>query len=343
MNNAMKFSATLIAMALAGCGGGGGGGGGSSTPSTPNTGGSSTPNPGNLAASVPAPTYAANSAELAAFNALQSMRQSGGYGLLTQQTTLDNAAAAHVSYYILNGFPGGYMDNSGPAFIFQGVNSAHYEAVGYPGFTGTTPLARIVAAGYSGNYSGEAIAYPDGQLSKGTSAAALSGQNCVDLFANTVYHRLVLIDPNMRDVGIGYQVAAKGTAVCDIEVAANAQSVTPDGFLAVMPLPNATVTTALVAEDPAPVPASKTKAFPVSLMIGLKHTLVVTSFTLKDAAGLNVPGVILTTKTDDNIYTGNVAFFVPTQAYVSGMTYTASFVGTDEGQPINKTWSYKAQ
>ncbi|MHB8951176.1 MAG: CAP domain-containing protein, partial [Rhodoferax sp.] len=82
-----------------------------------------------IVTSVPAPTYAADSEELVAFNVLNAQRAHCGFGLLAQDTKIDVAAKNHASYLILNHLQG------------------HYQASGDLGFTGVTPADRVLSAG----------------------------------------------------------------------------------------------------------------------------------------------------------------------------------------------------
>lgn len=112
MNHVFKFKsrlwpiacAILVAM-LGACGGGGGGDTTSTAAPTPT--GDNTPAPvvpvmpvapppdpvvnASIVTSVPVPTYAAASEELAAFNLLNAERERCGFGLMAQNTALDMA------------------------------------------------------------------------------------------------------------------------------------------------------------------------------------------------------------------------------------------------------------
>src|SRR5471030_3256960 len=67
-----------------------------STPTGP------TVTPGNLQTTVPAPTYAAGSQELAFYTTFNAFRQAEGLGLLAQNSKLDAADRNHLNYLLTN-------------------------------------------------------------------------------------------------------------------------------------------------------------------------------------------------------------------------------------------------
>lgn len=119
-------SSVAAAAILAACGGGG------TDPAAPVTPPPvSNVQPSTIVTSVPTATYAAGSEELAAFNLLNAERQRCGFGLLAQNTKLDQSSRAHASWLIANNFDGHIEDSNVPNF-----------------FTGVTPDDRANAAGY---------------------------------------------------------------------------------------------------------------------------------------------------------------------------------------------------
>ncbi|BDT60186.1 hypothetical protein MasN3_36800 [Massilia varians] len=111
MTNDMKYRAiglaASFAVVLSACGGGGGERGSPSPPVSTNptppvvTSPPATPEQ-DLQTSVPIPTYAANSEELAFFNAYNEFRSQAGLGKLAQNTKLDLAAKNHLNYQAQN-------------------------------------------------------------------------------------------------------------------------------------------------------------------------------------------------------------------------------------------------
>lgn len=126
---AALFAAAFI---VAGCGGGGGG-------SDPAPSPAPAPAPAStIVTDVPAPTYAAGSNELLAFNTLNNERSRCGFGKLAQNAKLDQAASNHRAYLVAN------------------QSTGHAETAGLSGFTGADAQARANAVAYGGSV-GEAV------------------------------------------------------------------------------------------------------------------------------------------------------------------------------------------
>ncbi|SCX72639.1 CAP domain-containing protein [Variovorax sp. EL159] len=155
--SAIALAAALVL--LSACGGGGGGGGGApligiapplapdtSTPTSPQVQPPVAPPPSQpgtddpaegdatstIVTSVPAPTYAVDSEELAAFNLLNTERSRCGFGLLAQNAHLDIAAAGHANYLLVNNMAG-HIQNASKSTAFTGANQGdRATAAGYP-------------------------------------------------------------------------------------------------------------------------------------------------------------------------------------------------------------------
>src|SRR4051812_38552933 len=174
----------ITTLALSGCGGGGGGD--SPPPSSP----ASTATP---ASSVSAASYAAGSPQRLAYDQLNAARSRCGFGLLAQSAQLDQAAAAHGNYMSVNG------------------DFNHGEDPAKPGFTGATPIARAIAAGYSPRASGE-------DLSLGGSFSGSTAADSVRNLLAAPYHAQSLLT-GFRDVGFSWNsVSGRDALVVDLGV-----------------------------------------------------------------------------------------------------------------------------
>lgn len=151
-------------------------------PSADPTGGDST-----LVNSVPAPTYAAASEELAAFNFLNAERQRCGFGLLAQNAMLDVASSGHANYLVVNNATGHFQDNTKPAF------------------TGTGPGDRATAAGYAWS-----VILDDLADTTGTGANVLTGRGvlAVRSLLSAPYHAISLVSPQLE---IGLRILSSDT------------------------------------------------------------------------------------------------------------------------------------
>lgn len=172
MNTIKHLTLVAAASVLAACGGGG-----DPAPSTPDP----TP-PAGVApkvTTVPTPTYTGE--ELAAFTALNNARSTCGFGLLKQDTRLDQAAVGHADWQIYNRI------------------AAHFQTTGTPLFTGVSPLDRILAQGYTDTQDAnvqDEFVYGTGTNDK-TGFGAFSIKNLL----NAPYHSASLL-AGFRDVGI---------------------------------------------------------------------------------------------------------------------------------------------
>ncbi len=129
--------------ALTGCGGGGdpSTGDNSQNNSGGGTGGSST-NTADLVANVSPASYSGNYAaeKTAVFALLNTYRSQCGFGMLAQNSLLDQAAQNHAQYSRV-------------------VDQGHFETAGVTGFTGVTAGDRVLAAGYQYSSGEEVIGY----------------------------------------------------------------------------------------------------------------------------------------------------------------------------------------
>lgn len=344
----MKLKATLLAvtisMAFAGCGGGGGGGGGGtaapSTPSTPTSPTNPTPpavDPTALQNTVPAPSYAAGSFELAAFTKLNQVRAAYGVGQVAENAQLNLAAQNHATY-INNRFQAGDYTAAG-----------HSENPAYAGFTGATPADRIAFAKYAAVGTGEdlsSIIAVDGVTSD-------PGVVAIETLLSGPYHRFGLFD-GYRDVGMArtsIRIAGEGglhnTFVANFGTPQGTTAQAPaTGWIGVWPADNATgVMYSFSGESPNPIPANNGQCagYPVSLQIKPGARLETTAFSLTEAAtGAQVSVQLSTAATDVNpaYARGNTAYIIPFKPLKAGVKYTAHFVGAQNGTAIDKTWSF---
>lgn len=323
----MKFSSSIKTVlsivtlaALAACGGGGGG-------STPPSGGQA-----GLPEQAPTePTYftdtvAANTTAVAgnyadanralAFDRLNSIRREAGLGALRQSSVIDVAAQGHADWLSLNDYSG------------------HYQVVGTPGFTGQTPEARNIAAGYA-NYLTEVQA---------TISVAEPGDVYVDALVTAPYHRLAMLYYRADEAGIGYNAEYPSNVV--INIGRRPGQGAPSTLAVAWPVDGATnVRPDGAPESPNPMPENNGSPYgnAISLSTHELKTLVVTSFTLEDQFGSTVSTKLLDYATDDNLRSYNARHFasiIPRAPLESGKTYVAKFTGTIDGTLYTKQWSF---
>ncbi|MDO8778365.1 MAG: CAP domain-containing protein [Burkholderiaceae bacterium] len=332
----MMASVLVVAM-LSGCGGGGGGG--STTAAT-----TPVPTPvvvtSNLVSSAPTPTYTAASEELLAFNLLNAERSRCGFGVLAQNTALDTAARGHADWLLINNSTG------------------HFQIAGTTGFTGLTPDARLVAAGYgiTGSFQSNAEAESDAFFPKaGTGVGATRG------LLNAPYHMLEMIR-GYRDVGVSVRdksdVAISPNNRFDINMDfayknSDGAQVAAAGSVRTYPCDGSTgIVSALRGESPNPVPGRNLSTSPLGSSIGVAvdvgNTLVITSASMIKAS----TGAAITLRTpvvaanDPNAIAG-VSYFKNSEGFVSAdapleasTQYQVTINGTSSGVVFSRTFMF---
>lgn len=310
------FVALSLAMTLAACGGGGGG----STSTTSTTSTSPVPNGGTLAS----PQYASGSAQLAAFNQLNAMRQQCGFPALSENTLLDQAAANHMTYM---------QDN---------VYVGHNETQGSPGYTGATPQARATAAGYSGEAAEENAGH----------ATDVGGALSIIGLASVPYHEAGLFIPSLTDFGAAYSTVVMGpTATYYVpEIMSGFQGTA--GTYSGMPMTFPCQGTAGVdfesaanGENPTPTINGAVVSFPIGTPIALEgnmsDTIVLSSGQLTAPGGSVINLDLLDSATDSNheMQPYESAAF-PASPLQPNTTYSATITGTINGTPFSRNFSF---
>lgn len=357
MNNVLKIKsrapaiacAILVAM-LGGCGGGGGGDNTSTATQTPT--GDNTPAPfvpvlpspdpvinASIVSSVPTPTYALASEELAAFSMLNSERGRCGFGLMAQSTELDMAARGHADWLLLNDYTG------------------HYQAAGTPGFTGVAPVDRDVSAGYGalGSFAYSEVQSDDGGAKTGRGATSVRG------LLNAPYHMLGMIR-GYRDVGVSVRdksdvnLSPNNRNTLNIDFA-HKNVVGPQlaaaGSVRTYPCEGSTGLNRLLTEEtPNPAPGRDLRLNPLGTSIGvvvdIGKTLIITSASMiKVASGTAVAMRAPVTGSNDPNAINGVSYFNANEGFVSAdapleanTQYQVSITGTSSGTAFSRTFVF---
>lgn len=341
-NYMARFGTLAMVAALTACGGGG-----SDDKTQSATGAPTVPqvvqNPGNLATSVPTPTYALGTDERKLFDDLNRIRLEGDFGMIAQDVNIDKAANAHAKYLTQN-----YLtrvdgvhkniDSLGNIDPSTGWMNAHVENVNWPGFRGILPNDRISSFGGKYVYGAEVIAFS--RLNR-----------CLGLLLNSVFHRSALLNTDLQFVGIGFDKTNEypnddfGSA-CIINTATKERTnQTKTNWTGIYPSSNQTnVVLGMTSESPDPAPEipDAEKGLPVTIYTD-KNISTVTSFTLT-ASGSTVPiPVKLIVKKDFPTYlTDKEAHILPTKLLLKGTSYNVSFKGTlVDGTLVNRDWSFR--
>ncbi|MBC3883618.1 CAP domain-containing protein [Undibacterium griseum] len=270
--------------------------------------------PANLQTSVPTPTYAASSDELAAFNEINAIRKLIGLGLLAQNTLLDKSANNHMKYVVANN-----------------PNNAHIEDPLKSGFTGVAPIDRASYMGYTGSV-GELVGFGN-------------GLDAVKGLMNTIYHRDILLDQTTEHVGISL-LPTTTVPVADVEIGSIKGQRNASDFLTTYPFDGQkNLPLQMALETPSPFGiaytdyATKTSS-PVAFYSASGTALIVSSFTVSQGANL-LTGRVLTSSNDTNGLTRkNAASWLGIAPFQPNTTYTASFTGTVNGVAVSRTWTF---
>lgn len=317
-----------VSVFLAACGGGGGGSSSGSTTPTGPTGTSA-----NLQ-QAQTPNYASGSDQSTEFTIINSFRAAHGFGPLNQNSKLDASATAHVTYCSQN-------------------TPSDVETTGAAGFTGVTVQDRATAQGYSG-VTGEVLTTD--YLSGSTDAPYAT--TAADTYIGTVYHRAVLMNEQLTDIGIGFgqfnstlvgQPAVQQINVVNVGYSGQGQSNASD-FVGIYPANRmANVPLHANIEEPNPFPALTSQAqfntstgFPISIAVASGQTLTVTSFTVTAAGQTTaLPATVITSASDVNLTSSpNAAFLVANGAFQGNTTYTAAFSGARNGTAFTMSWTF---
>ncbi|GAB6852607.1 CAP domain-containing protein [Paraburkholderia kururiensis] len=323
---------TAVAMAaaalLAACGGGsssgsgggststGSGSGSSSTGSTPAT---QTATSGN----VPTPQYAATSAQLAAFNLINAQRQQCGFPTLVENTTLDQATAAHAAYMGLNG---GTITDS--------------EASGSAGFTGVTYNDRAVHFGYPNGTS--SIGVSGGFYTNAKLTETEYGQQIAYDWLSGVYHMSIGVWPT-TNIGLGWnETTFNGFP----EIQASAMATTLQAMPGTMPLTFPCQGTTGVpyssgGESPTPPGTSGNWGMPVAVIANPSDTVVLSSASMTDTSSHTVTLQLLDSANDPNkLLPAFEAVAYPASPLSPNTTYTVSITGTINGTNFSRTFTF---
>lgn len=325
---AVTFAALAATLVIAACGGGGGG-------SSPTPAPTPTPTPsGALQTSIPAPTYAVGSAELAVFNIVNAHRDKCGFGLIAQNAQLDTAAGWHANYMRLR--------------LNEGIVPGHDEEPAKSGFTAATGPERAQRAGFAGSSIGEYISFAS--LNPGPQA----GDELVHNMLATVYHTPGMLDAyRMVGVSVAY---ADALAPLPFSVLAwqpglstGTASQDPQAIVT-FPCEGTTgVRAAMVGEDPDPftkigLQAGPNIGHPIYVRGPSGNVVKVATASVREAGGGPV-SVVLYHSSDDprGFLSSNQAFVIPTQPLKAATSYDVSLTGTLGTQPWSRSFRFSTK
>lgn len=325
MKNAVAFTAVVAALILTACGGGGG----SSTPAGQNNNQTQT-QPSTIVTTANPANYGAGTQQRNAFDYLQGQRSTCGFGLLEQSAQLDTAAQAHTDYLTLHNLVRTHLE----------------DQVNFPaGFTGTTPVARMAAAGYALAFGAGSEVIGEAQVSNyGTTIGQAATMNLLSL----PLHGFGMLQGD-RDVGVGYTNA--NTELIYNFAFSNAR---PKQLLAsneVRTYPcngvSGVLSQSYYDEAPAPIPGRNLATQPIGHPIYLKardgQTLTITTSDLRvQGGGAPVATQLLNRGSDasNTIPDNSIAIVMPLAPLATNTTYAFTAAGTNAGEAFNVSFTF---
>ncbi len=156
------------------------------------------------------------------------------------------------------------------------------------------------------------------------------------------YHRVPLLQPGLKEIGIGYYNSGADWACAIMCSAAEGEKTArdvvfyPDDQQKNVPL-------SLGLEIPSPLPAghSGTAGFPVTVTFAARQKVKDVTMTLTDAAGTAVPAYVSTPEAPaTNWPQWNTICLIPKQKLQPGKTYRVQLKCDVAGQPLERSWRF---
>jgi hypothetical protein len=286
--------------------------------------------PSTLVTSVPAPTYAAGSQQLAAFNYLNGIRGRCGFGLLKQDTRLDQAADDHANYLALN---------------FSTTGLTHTQVSGLPGFTGVTAGDRAQQRGYPLGIPNQLNPGSVGEGVAGGLGAPLGTAVGTSQLTQSTYHALGALS-DVLDIGFGAKQIATTSAVVlkyGIQNQAQAQRLAGDA-VALYPCDGESNTLRVhPAESPDPMPGFAFRSYGAPLLAKVRddQLLTIDSWTITSAGGVPLPATIRAFRRDpNNGMPLHFAALIPNTVLAPNTTYNVVLRGKNSGIPFERLYSF---
>jgi hypothetical protein len=242
---------------------------------------------------------------------------------VTENVQIDAAAQAHSDYQRLA--------NSAPT---------HDEVKGQPGFTGVELKDRLNAAGWTVPLNG----YAFGEIIAASSSR--SGFFMAEELITAIYHRFVMFEPMFKEIGTGAATTSAGYTyfTADFGARGGFGPGIPPGTIVSWPYNGqAQVTTNFFSdfEEPDPVPDQGINevGYPISVHANLDQIMTLKSFTVRPRGGSDLAVRVLPPDGDPTT-PAYAAAIIPLSPLSSGTIYDVTFVGTLDGTPVSKNWSF---
>lgn len=288
-----------------------------------------------LTTAPPDPGYV--DAQKVVYDIFNKARGDCGFGYITRNTKLDQAATAHANYNVVNNVFG------------------HYEVAGKPGFTGVDSWARNTAAGYANYAPGtNEVGNVTSVFKVGDELVAVTSA-AIELLAAPYHMAGILGNVGQSEIGIGVQFVPPVRNLTSAVVFADygtplggRQQSLAAGDVRTYPCEGTTGTAyQLDGEDPNPVPGRILLANPIGqpifVMVARGHVLSIVSVTLTgpDGAVLAVlPTLNSSNDTTQRFLEPHYAIIMPDKPMLPMTKYSVLINGKDNNQPFTRQFSF---
>ena len=288
-----------------------------------------------LTSQPPDPGYV--DAQKVVYGIFNKARGDCGFGSVTRNTKIDQAATAHAKYGVLNNV------------------LSHYETDSKPGFTGVDPWARMTAAGYANNlYGSNEVANATPLVNVGDELVGVA-RAAIGLLAGPYHMAGILGSIGHSDIGIGVQFVTPVRNLTSAIVIADLgtplggrQQSLNEGEVRTYPCEGTTGTDyQLTGEDPNPVPGRILKVAPIGqpifVMAARGHTLTIVDVTLTgpDGSSLEVlPTLNSTTDKSGRFIEPHYAVIMPDKPMLPMTKYNVLINGKDNNKPFTRQFSF---
>lgn len=250
---------------------------------------------------------------------LNKLRKALGLPSLAKEPALSRSAQSHTNYLKLH------------------TTVGHEEIKGAAGFTGSDPQSRAVFFGYSG------------YTSEGINSGTPNGSVAIDQLNDAPYHRLSIINPNLKEAGIGFEQTESSGNITVVNYGTTGPL---NNELPIMyPYPGQTNVKIswYVAEEPNPLRTyGKDRiytGYPISISVHDQNIkeLKAVSTSIKDNKGRDVPFYLVDSSRDDKYK--DMIFLIPREPLEPGTNYTVSIKAvrvpkSGASTPIERNWSF---
>lgn len=252
-------------------------------------------------------------------NWINYRRVQAGLSAAQRDARIDRAATAHANYQQQNNLV------------------THDEDRSKTGFTGVTPSARLIAAGYP--LDADAIA--DGEVIAAT--AEPDGFAAAEGLMGAIYHRYLMLEPSFDLAGSGSAHRAGGYDWLNVNfVATRGSSGLGTGRIVVWPVADQRkVRTSFLSDEetPDPVAGQNEVGYPVSVHADIGTILQVARFAMRERGGAELPVRLLEHRSDSET-PASAAAIIPLSPLRAGTIYDVEFSGAADGTPVTRNWSF---